>query len=282
MKAEVEPVKDAIEQIYDRRGEVSVSEFTAVFKEFIELLNLGKIRAAEPDGEAWMVNTWVKKGILLGFRFGRIVDYSIDKSFRYFDKDSFPLRTIGPEDAIRIVPGGTSIRSGCFVAPGVVLMPPAYINVGAYVDQEAMIDSHALVGSCAQIGCRVHLSAAAQVGGVLEPVGALPVVIEDDVLVGGNAGIYEGTIVKQGAVIGAGTILTASIPVYDLVNETTLRSSAQRPLTIPKHAVVVPGTRPLTGSAFAAKQGLQIACALIIKYRDQKTDAATALESALR
>jgi len=282
MKAEVDSVKKRLEQIYDGEKEGAPSEFSVVFQEFIQLLNSGVVRAAEPDGEGWKVNTWVKKGILLGFRFGELVDYSIDDSFRYFDKDSFPLRPARLADKVRIVPGGTSIRSGSFVAPGVVLMPPAYVNVGAYVDQEAMIDSHALVGSCAQIGCRVHLSAAAQIGGVLEPVGALPVVIEDDVLVGGNAGIYEGTIVKQGAVIGAGTILTASIPVYDLVNEVTLRSSADRPLTIPRNAVVVPGTRPFRSSSFAADRNLQISCGLIIKYRDEKTDSATALETALR
>lgn len=282
MKVEVDSVRAALEQIYDREEEVSFSEFSVVFKEFIDLLNSGTVRAAEPDGERWVVNTWVKKGILLGFRFGKLVDYSIDKSFRYYDKESFPLRPAELTDGVRIVPGGTSIRSGSFVGRGVVLMPPAYVNVGAYVDEDAMIDSHALVGSCAQIGRRVHLSAAAQIGGVLEPVGAVPVVVEDDVLVGGNAGIYEGTIVKQGAVIGAGTILTASIPVYDLVHEVTLRSSAEGPLTIPKNAVVVPGTRPLTSSSFAAKQNLQISCALIVKYRDEKTDSATALETALR
>jgi 2,3,4,5-tetrahydropyridine-2-carboxylate N-succinyltransferase len=240
------------------------------------------VRAAEPKGEEWAVNRWVKKGILLGFRYGQLVDYSINPAFGYFDKDTYPLRPIGLEDSIRMVPGGTSIRTGSFVSRGVVLMPPAYVNVGAYIDEDAMIDSHALVGSCAQIGCRVHLSAAAQIGGVLEPVGALPVVIEDDVLVGGNAGIYEGTIVKKGAVIGAGTILTSSIPVYDLVNERTLRSSKDRPLTIPKNAVVIPGTRPVTSSAFAAEKNLQVSCALIIKYRDEKTDAATALETELR
>ena len=282
MKAEIESVKERLEQIFDRALEVTNSEFRSVFGRFIEYLNSGTVRAAEPAGDGWVVNTWVKKGILLGFRYGKLADYSINASFSYFDKDTYPLRPIKLTDRLRLVPGGTSIRSGSYVASGVVLMPPSYVNVGAYVDQDAMIDSHALVGSCAQIGRRVHLSAAAQIGGVLEPVGATPVVVEDDVLVGGNAGIYEGTVVKQRAVIGAGTILTSSIPVYDLVHERTLRSSPEKPLTIPENAVVIPGTRPVTSSAFAAARNLQISCALIVKYRDDKTDAATALETELR
>lgn len=282
MNTEIESVKRALEEFYSQPGEIPAEKFRAVFGEFIGLLNAGRVRAAEPKEDGWAVNSWVKKGILLGFRHGRLVDYSINASFGYFDKDTYPLRPVKLKDRIRMVPGGTSIRSGSYVAPGVVLMPPAYVNVGAYVDQDAMIDSHALVGSCAQIGCRVHLSAAAQIGGVLEPVGALPVVIEDDVLVGGNAGIYEGTIVKKGAVIGAGTILTSSVPVYDLVQKRILRSSKDTPLIIPESAVVIPGTRPVTSSDFAVDNDLQVACALIIKYRDDKTDAATALETELR
>jgi 2,3,4,5-tetrahydropyridine-2-carboxylate N-succinyltransferase len=282
MKSEVESIRETLERIYDRSLEVEDKEFRPVFNDFLELLNSGEVRAAEPSGGEWLVNAWVKKGILLGFRYGSLTDYSIDSSFGYFDKDTYPLRPIALADKIRIVPGGTSIRTGSYVAPGVVLMPPAYINVGAYVDEDAMIDSHALVGSCAQVGCRVHLSAAAQIGGVLEPVGATPVIVEEDVLVGGNAGIYEGTVVKKGAVIGAGTILTSSIPVYDLVHRRLLRGSKSQRLTIPENAVVIPGTRPVTSSEFASEQGLQVSCALIIKYRDDKTDAATALEVELR
>jgi len=282
MKSEIASVKETLENAFDHKTEVENREFRSAFGRFIQYLNSGTVRAAEPTGEDWTVNTWVKKGILLGFRYGKLSDYSINKSFVYYDKDTYPLRTIKLGDRIRMVPGGTSIRSGSYVAPGVVLMPPSYVNVGAYVDENAMIDSHALVGSCAQIGRRVHLSAAAQIGGVLEPIGALPVIVEDDVLVGGNVGIYEGTVVKRRAVIGAGTILTSSIPVYDLVHKGTIRSSVERPLTIPENAVVIPGTRPVTSSMFAQERNLQVSCALIVKYRDEKTDAATALETALR
>jgi 2,3,4,5-tetrahydropyridine-2-carboxylate N-succinyltransferase len=282
MKSEIASVKETLENIFDHKAEVENREFRSAFETFIQYLNSGTVRAAEPTGEGWTVNTWVKKGILLGFRYGKLSDYSINTSFVYYDKDTYPLRTVKLGDGIRMVPGGTSIRSGSYVAPGVVLMPPSYVNVGAYVDENAMIDSHALVGSCAQIGRRVHLSAAAQIGGVLEPIGALPVIVEDDVLVGGNVGIYEGTVVKRRAVIGAGTILTSSIPVYDLVHERTIRSSLERPLTIPENAVVIPGTRPVTSSRFAQERNLQASCALIVKYRDEKTDAATALETALR
>jgi len=282
MKTDIASVKETLEQIYEGSLEVQAGEFRSVFGEFIDLLNSGSVRAAEPVGEGWIVNTWVKKGILLGFRYGNLTDYSINSSFGYFDKDTYPLRPTRLADKVRMVPGGTSIRSGSYIAPGVVLMPPAYVNVGAYVDEDTMIDSHALVGSCAQVGCRVHLSAAAQIGGVLEPVGASPVIVEDDVLVGGNVGIYEGTVVRRRAVIGAGTILTSSIPVYDLVHERILRSSPEKRLTIPENAVVIPGTRPVTSSGFASDRGLQVSCALIIKYRDDKTNAATALETELR
>lgn len=271
-----------VEAIYEGSREVSRSEFDPLFSEFLAALNSGQIRAAEPAGDTWKANSWVKKGILLGFRFGVLKDYSLDHSFPFFDKDTYPLRPFRLQDNVRLVPGGTSVRSGCYLAPGVVVMPPAYINVGAYVGEGTLVDSHALVGSCAQIGARVHLSAGAQIGGVLEPVGALPVVVEDEVLVGGNTGIYEGTVVKRRAVIGAGTILTASIPVYDLVRECVHRGSRQQPLVIPENAVVVPGGRAMDSSEFARSHGLHLSCALIVKYRDEKTDAATVLEAALR
>lgn len=252
-----------------------------VFKEFIFFLNRGEIRAAVKEGDEWHVNTWVKMGILLGFRIGSVTDVSINGRFRFFDKDTYPLKDLSAEDGIRLVPGGSSIRDGAFVARGVVCMPPMYINVGAYVDEGAMIDSHALVGSCAQVGKRVHLSAGSQLGGVLEPVGALPVIIEDDVLVGGNCGIYEGTVVRRGAVIAAGVVLTGGTRVYDIVKQTVVRKEGGRPLTIPEQAVVVPGTRPLD-DAWARAQNLSVAAPVIVKYRDSKTDASTALEGALR
>jgi 2,3,4,5-tetrahydropyridine-2-carboxylate N-succinyltransferase len=252
-----------------------------LFAEFKQLLNSGKIRAAEKIDDKWWVNDWVKKGVLLGFKIGRLREYGINDQFRYFDKDTYPLKKFNAEDAIRQVPGGSSIRDATYVAKGVVIMPPAYINVGAYVDESTMVDSHALVGSCAQIGKRVHLSAGCQIGGVLEPIGAMPVIIEDDVMVGGNSGIYDGTIVESGAVIGAGTVITGSTPVYDLVNETVYKKSSDAPLIIPAGAVVVAGTRPGKGR-FAEKNGISLYTPLIIKYRDSKTDAATALEDALR
>jgi 2,3,4,5-tetrahydropyridine-2-carboxylate N-succinyltransferase len=227
------------------------------------------------------VNSWVKKGILLGFRLGSLSDVSINENFRYFDKDTYPLKRITLKDNVRAVPGGTAIRDGAFVAPTVVIMPPAYINVGAYIDEETMIDSHALVGSCAQIGKRVHLSAGAQIGGVLEPVGEMPVVIEDDVVVGGNCGLYEGTIVRRRAVLGAGVILTGSTPVYDSVKQVIYRRSKDHPLEIPEGAVVVPGARPLN-SQFGTEHHLSLYSPVIVKYRDEKTDAATVLEEGLR
>jgi 2,3,4,5-tetrahydropyridine-2-carboxylate N-succinyltransferase len=249
------------------------------------LLNAGKVRAAQPQtngGRAgWIVNEWVKKGILLGFRLGQLSDVSINDQFRFFDKDSYPLKKLVVSDQVRLVPGGSAIRDGAFVAKGVVLMPPAYVNVGAYVDEGTMIDSHALVGSCAQIGKRVHLSAASQIGGVLEPIGAYPVIIEDDVFIGGNCGIYEGSIVKRRAVIAAGVILTGSTPVFDVVRETTYRRSADQPLVIPEGAVVVPGTRQLD-SPFAREHHLGLYAPVVVKYRDPNTDAATTLEASLR
>jgi 2,3,4,5-tetrahydropyridine-2-carboxylate N-succinyltransferase len=233
----------------------------------------------DEDG-VWRAQTWVKEGILAAFRFGVAAEFA-SGSLSFVDKDTIPARRFRAQDGIRIVPGGSSIRRGAFIAKGVVMMPPAFVNVGAYVDEETMIDSHALVGSCAQIGKRVHLSAAAQIGGVLEPVGGVPVIIEDDVVVGGNCGIYEGTIVRGRAVIGAGVVLTGSTPVYDLVRGQIYRRTADGPLEIPYGAVVIPGSRPMQG-AFAEQHGLHAATPVIVKYRDEKTDSSTALEEALR
>jgi 2,3,4,5-tetrahydropyridine-2-carboxylate N-succinyltransferase len=247
-------------------------------------LSAGEVRAAEPDAAAvsgWRVNAWVKQGILLGFRFGRLADMSADHGrWPFADKDTMPLRRLDPGAGVRIVPGGSTVRDGAYLGPGVVCMPPMYVNIGAYVGAGTMIDSHALVGSCAQIGERVHVSAAAQIGGVLEPVGALPVVIEDEVLVGGNCGVYEGTIVKRRAVLASGTILTASTPVYDLPNGRIIDASSG-PLIVPEGAVIVPGTRPLT-SGRGREWGLAIATPVNVKYRDERTDARTALEDEFR
>lgn len=265
---------------------INRTEALRSFNEFKFFLNNGEIRAAQRSDDpshisGWKANGWVKKGILLGFRLGQLTDFSIDNNFRFFDKSTYPLKHVTIDHEVRVVPGGTTIRDGAFVAKGVVLMPPAYVNVGAYVDESSMIDSHALVGSCAQVGKRVHVSAAAQIGGVLEPIGALPVIIEDDVMIGGNSGIYEGTVVKRRSVIGAGVILTGSTPVYDTVKETIYRKSPDSPLIIPEGAVVVSGTRPLKGK-FANDNDISIYAPIIIKYRDEKTDAATALEESLR
>lgn len=244
-------------------------------------LSEGEVRAAEPGDEGWEVVEWVKSGILLAFRVGENVEIAGFPA-PFFDKDTLPLRdTRGVEDNIRIVPGGSSVRSGAYLASSVVIMPPAYINVGAYVDEGAMIDSHALVGSCAQVGKRVHLSAGAQLGGVLEPVGLRPVIVEDDAMIGGNSGIFEGTLVGAGAVVAPGVQLTSSTTVFDLVHKTRYRASPGSPLSIPARAVVVPGSRPASG-AFAEELGLHLYAPVIVKYRDDSTDAATALEEALR
>ncbi|MGA7616931.1 MAG: 2,3,4,5-tetrahydropyridine-2,6-dicarboxylate N-succinyltransferase [Thermoanaerobaculia bacterium] len=248
---------------------------------FLTELEKGNVRAAERDDMGvWKAQSWVKEGILNAFRIGVLAEFA-SGSLSFIDKDTIPARRFRKDENIRIVPGGTAVRRGAFVAPGVVMMPPAYVNVGAYVDEETMIDSHALVGSCAQIGKRVHLSAGAQIGGVLEPVGNLPVIVEDDVVVGGNSGIYEGTIVRSKAVIGAGVVITGSTPVYDAVRGQIYRKTEERPLEIPYGAVVIPGSRPLKGK-FAEEHQLHIASPVIVKYRDDKTDAATALEAALR
>ncbi len=254
-----------------------------VYEQFKTALRRGEIRSAEKDADGnWHANAWVKQGILLGFRMGKMVEMSLStETLRFFDKDTFPLRPMTLEDGVRIVMGGSAIRDGSYVAPTVVVVPPAYINVGAYVDEGTMVDSHALVGSCAQIGKRVHLSAAAQIGGVLEPVGAVPVIIEDDVLVGGNTGVYEGTIVREGAVLASGVILTRSTPVFDLPNGRVIKSDGDKPLEIPAGAVVVQGSRAVT-HGFGKENGLAIYCPIIVKYRDEKTDASTKLEDYLR
>lgn len=252
-----------------------------IFAEFKYKLNTGQIRSAEKIDGVWKVHQWVKQGILLGFRLGELQKVDTAPPFSFVDKDTYPTQQFTPERKVRIVPGGTTVRDGAYLAPSVVVMPPAYINVGAFVDAGTMIDSHALVGSCAQVGKNVHLSAGSQLGGVLEPVGALPVIIEDGVMIGGNCGIYEGTIVEERAVIGTGVILNGSTPVYDVVNERILRKTATSPLVIPKGAVVVAGSRPVK-NAFAQAHGLSIYTPLIIKYRDEKTDLATTLEELLR
>ena len=248
---------------------------------FLAELEKGAVRAASRDADGiWQPNTWVKEGILAAFKFGVLAEFA-SGALSFIDKDTIPARRFKTQDAVRIVPGGSSIRRGAYVGKGVVMMPPAFVNIGAYVDDETMIDSHALVGSCAQIGKRVHLSAAAQIGGVLEPVGNVPVVIEDDVVVGSNSGVYEGTIVRGRAVIGAGVVLTGSTPVYDIVRGQIYRRTPERPLEIPYGAVVIPGARPMKG-AFAEQHGLHVTTPMIVKYRDEKTDSSTALEEALR
>ena len=254
----------------------------ALFAEFRAALARGEIRAAErgPDGR-WRANSWVKQGILLGFRMGAITEMADGPVLKFFDKDTYPLRPTTSADQVRIVPGGSSIRDGAYVAPGVVCMPPMFVNVGAYVDEGTMIDSHALVGSCAQIGKRVHLSAAAQIGGVLEPVGALPVIVEDEVFVGGGCGVYEGTVVRERAVLAPGTILTGATPVHDLVRGEIYRAADDLPLEIPAGAVVVPGSRRATGER-AAAWGLSLYAPVIVKYRDAGTAAAVQLEDYLR
>jgi 2,3,4,5-tetrahydropyridine-2-carboxylate N-succinyltransferase len=261
-------------------GEESAAR--AAFGELKTALNAGTVRAAErgPDGQ-WSANAWVKAGILLGFRLGRLGPAATGGPFPFYDKDTYPLRPASAADGVRIVPGGSAIRDGCYVAPGVVCMPPMYINVGAYVDEGTMVDSHALVGSCAQIGRRVHLSAAAQIGGVLEPAGALPVVIEDEVLVGGNCGVYEGTVVRTRAVLAPGTLLTGGTAVFDLVHDRVYRREGDRPLEIPAGAVVVPGTRPVRSGA-GQRAGIALYAPVIVKYRDDKTEASVRLEDLLR
>lgn len=275
-------LKNQIIDIAENGFQPSPLEFHNLALELLDGLNKGIIRSAQPDESGnWQVNKWVKQGILLIFKYGTIKDMSINDSFKYFDKDYFPLRDISIDSNVRIVPGGSSIRNGCYVSPGVICMPPMYINVGSYVDEGSMIDSHALVGTCAQVGKRVHVSAAAQIGGVLEPSGARPVVVEDDVLVGGNCGIYEGTLVRRRAVLGSGVILTSSTKVYDLVNEKIIKAENGNPLEIPAGAVMISGARGVN-TPFGIENRLSLYSPMIIKYRDDKTDAKTALEEALR
>ena len=274
-----------IQQLFDDKPENYKPEDFALFARFKQALNHGQVRAAQPDASqptGWRVNTWVKKGILLGFRMGVIVDMSIDNSRQSFlDKSTYPVHRFTPEDGVRIVPGGSSIRDGCYIARSVTCMPPMYINVGAWVGEGTMVDSHALVGSCAQVGRNCHISAASQLGGVLEPVGALPVIIEDDVLIGGNCGVYEGTVVKKQAVLGTGTILNRSTPLYDIVHGRVHRATDDQPLIVPEGAVVVAGSRAIS-QGHGKDWGISIYTPVIVKYRDDKTGARIQLEDLLR
>ena len=282
MEAKVTLLRSELERFANGVPQGEESAALEAFKALKTELNAGRVRAAERSADGrWHANAWVKAGILLGFRLGKVGPALPGSPFPFYDKDTFPLRALGPDDGVRIVPGGSAIRDGCYLARGVVCMPPMYVNVGAYVDEGTMIDSHALVGSCAQIGKRVHLSAAAQIGGVLEPAGALPVVIEDDVLVGGNCGVYEGTIVRERAVLAPGTLLSGGTVVFDLVHDRTYRREGDRPLEIPSGAVVVPGTRPVK-SGPGQTAGVSLYAPVIVKYRDEKTDTAVRLEELLR
>jgi 2,3,4,5-tetrahydropyridine-2-carboxylate N-succinyltransferase len=279
------PQPSQIEELFGTPPPEYTEEHFAIFHAFKDALNRGEVRAAEPEvGSAtgWKVNAWVKKGILLGFRMGKIVEMGSYPSRQpFFDKDTYPVKTMTREDGVRTVPGGSSIRDASYVAKGVICMPPMFINVGAHVDEETMVDSHALIGSCAQVGKRCHISAGVQIGGVLEPVGAMPVIIEDDVMVGGNSGVYEGTIVKRRAVLGTGTILNRSTPVYDLSRELVYSAMDEEPLVIPEGAVVVPGSRTVTHPV-GRSWGLSLYAAVIVKYRDEKTDARVRVEDLLR
>lgn len=274
-----------IEALFDLKPASYTNQDLDLFHRFKAALNAGEIRAAEPDpanGLGWHVNGWVKKGILLGFRMGAVVDMSIDATRQpWFDKGTYPVRQLTDSSGVRVVPGGSSIRDGCYLGKGVTCMPPMYINVGAWVDDGTMIDSHALVGSCAQVGRNCHISAASQLGGVLEPVGALPVIVEDDVLVGGNCGVYEGTIVKRRAVLGTGVILNRSTPVYDIVRGVVHAASEEQPLVVPAEAVVVAGSRAIHRGK-GADWGISLYTPVIVKYRDAKTDAKVELEDLLR
>ena len=274
-----------IEKLFDEKPAAYTDAHFALFARFKQALNEGRIRSAEPDASTksgWRVNTWVKKGVLIGFRMGAVVDMSIDVNRQpMFDKSTWPVKRLTPESGVRIVPGGSSIRDGCYIGKGVTCMPPMYINTGTWIGDGAMIDSHALIGSCAQIGTNCHISAAAQIGGVLEPVGAMPVIIEDEVLVGGNCGIYEGTVVKRRAVLGTGTILNRSTPVYDLVRNQVYKATDDEPLVIPEEAVIVAGSRAITHGP-GKDWGISIYTPVIVKYRDSKTDTKIQLEDLLR
>lgn len=274
-------LKSAIERFAASDNAQGNPEARKTFLEFREALTQGKIRAAEKVNGEWKVNAWVKQGILLGFRLGELAEMSDGGGLSFIDKDTFPARRFSVSDRVRMVPGGSSVRVGAYIAPSVICMPPMFINTGAYVDEGVMVDSHALVGSCAQIGKRVHLSAAAQIGGVLEPVNAAPVIIEDDVLVGGNCGVYEGTLVRARAVLGAGTILTRSTPLYDLVRGEVYRATAEKPLEVPEDAVVVPGSRAVSKGK-GVEWNLSLYTPVIVKYRDDKTNKGVELEEWLR
>ena len=277
----MQPLRQEIERLYALGAEAKNDRSALpTFHQFRDALTRGEIRSAEHDGAFWVTNVWVKQGILLGFRLGELSPMG-DASLSFVDKDTFPARQFAVADKVRVVPGGSSVREGAYVAPSVICMPPMFINVGAYVDEGTMVDSHALVGSCAQIGKRVHLSAAAQIGGVLEPVNAAPVIIEDDVLVGGNCGVYEGTLVRSRAVLGAGTILTRSTPLYDIVRGEVYKATAEKPLEVPQNAVVVPGSRAVK-KGHAAEWNLSLYTPVIVKYRDEKTDRGIELEEWLR
>jgi len=287
LEEDLAALRDGIERLFAAPPAEYQEADHQLFARFKQALNAGAVRAAEPAPEApsgWRVNPWVKQGILLGFRLGAVIDMTVgagEAALPFCDKATYPLRRPDPESGLRLVPGGSSIRDGCYLGRGVTCMPPMYINAGAWIGDGTLIDSHALVGSCAQVGQRVHLSAAAQLGGVLEPVGALPVIVEDDVLIGGNCGVYEGTVVKRRAVLASGTILTRSTPVYDLVTETIHRAPEDGPLVIPEEAVVVPGARAVTRGA-GKDWGLSLYTPVIVKYRDVSTDSRAQLEDWLR
>jgi 2,3,4,5-tetrahydropyridine-2,6-dicarboxylate N-succinyltransferase len=278
-------LQSEIEQLFDAPPPQYAEEHRHTFEAFKAALNRGEVRAAEPDSGSktgWRVNAWVKKGILLGFRMGKIVDMSVDRVRQpFFDKDTYPVKPVNLASQVRIVPGGSSIRDGAYVGRGVTCMPPMFINAGAYVDDGTMVDSHALVGSCAQVGRNCHISAGAQIGGVLEPIGALPVIIEDEVMVGGNCGVYEGVVLKRRAVLGSGVILNGSTAVYDLVREQIYAATDCCPLVIPEEAVVVPGSRAISHPA-GHRWGLSLYCPIIVKYRDAKTNERVQLESLFR
>jgi 2,3,4,5-tetrahydropyridine-2-carboxylate N-succinyltransferase len=276
-------LKSSIERLSALETISNPDQARPIFFDFRAALTRGAVRAAEKVDGRWTTNAWVKQGILLGFRLGEMQQMSDGDVLSFIDKDTFPARRLTVADRVRLVPGGSSIREGAYVAPSVICMPPMFINVGAYVDEGSMIDSHALVGSCAQIGKRVHLSAAAQIGGVLEPINAAPVIIEDDVLIGGNCGVYEGTLVHTRAVLGAGTILTRSTPLYDLVRGEVYRAAAEQPLEVPENAVVVPGSRAVKkGKGISDDWNLSLYTPVIVKYRDEKTERGIELEEWLR
>lgn len=285
MTVPVEELSERVTTLWAKGAEADRAEGRNVFEALRGALSVGAVRAAEPDPASptgWRVNAWVKQGILFGFRFGVLTDMSADHGrFSFFDKDTLPVRRFTPDCCVRVVPGGSTVRDGAFVGRGVVCMPPMFVNIGAWIGERALIDSHTLIGSCAQIGQRVHVSAGAQIGGVIEPVGALPVIVEDDVLIGGNTGVYEGAVVKERAVIGAGTIITGSTPIYDLPNARIIRPENGQPLVVPPSAVVVPGARAVTAEA-GRKWQLSLSTPVIVKYRDSRTDARTELERWIR